>query len=373
MFKRRKRDTQLSIDNSPDSGDLLRPESQEYDATLAKLRDIISTLIDAIRHFTENSEEINSEKFKMQLDYHLAQLRKTSDVQVLTEIEETIKTLIFRQREAENAYTQSHHAEFSKIVETLIEGINELTSDNSNFNNQLDVSLSQVGRAAELENLKQIRYQIRQVVAKAKRVLQEKQERDGEKQQELSQKVEALESQLSQAEAEIRIDGLTKVFNRRAFDERIQEEVRRSQVLERGFGLVLFDIDHFKHVNDTHGHPIGDRILIALAKHAKVVFRVDDFIARYGGEEFAVILQASSIEIVQHAAERLRESIAQKEFRYQQDGRTNALKISISGGVAWFRDRDTDMSLIGRADQCLYLAKGTGRNQIRIESDLDKV
>ena len=96
--------------------------------------------------------------------------------------------MIFCQREEERTYHQNQYSEFSKIVETLIAGINDFTSDNSKFNDQLGVNLSQIGRAAESANIKEIRYRIHQMVSNAKQVLEEKQEHDSEKQGELLQK-----------------------------------------------------------------------------------------------------------------------------------------------------------------------------------------
>ncbi|MCZ6680355.1 MAG: diguanylate cyclase, partial [Candidatus Poribacteria bacterium] len=215
-------------------------------AIVVKTKDIISTLFEAIGRSTENSEKLDSETFKVKLDQNLAWLRKANDVQELTEIEETIKKLIFRQHEAERIYRQNRYAEFSKIVETLMEGVNEIASENHQFNNQFDVSLSEFDRVAELDDLKQIRQRISQVVTVTKKVLQQKRHQDSEKRIELSKKIEALETQLQQATEETLIDGLTKVANRRGFDQRIREAAKRSQTLEHGFGLVLFDVDHFK-------------------------------------------------------------------------------------------------------------------------------
>ena len=234
--------------------------------------------------------------------------------------------------------------------------------------------MSQIGRVVELENLKQMRQAVAQRVINAKKTLQEKTRLDNERQKELSEKVEHLEEKLNEAEEEMLLDGLTQVFNRRAFDKRIKEEVGRGKVLGASFGLLLIDIDHFKNVNDTHGHPIGDRLLMALARDAKNALRVDDFVARYGGEEFVMILPGPSIDVVFEVADRIRETVAKKEFRYKKtdDGRIETFGVTISGGIAWYRQEDTPESLTTRADQCLYLAKNSGRDQIRIESDLEK-
>jgi diguanylate cyclase len=365
MFEKRKGNAPFSTSDSRRPSNQPSCEMSES----SKLKDIISMLLNAISIFTEDNEELNSKAFKGKLDLTHARLRKTSDVQELTKIEESLKNWILRQREAEKIYSQNRHAEYVKIMTTLIEAIHEFTSDNDSFNNRLDQSLSQLGCVAELDNLKHIRYQVAQSANTAQKTVQEKQEHDNENQKALSQKIEDLETQLKLAQEEMLIDDLTKLFNRRAFDNRIQEEIERSKLLDQGFGFVLFDIDHFKNFNDTYGHLIGNHVLIAVARQAKGVLRLDDFVARYGGEEFAIISRGPSIDVAWQVAERLRNTIAGTEFGKIAEG--SILRITISGGIAWYRNGDTSESLIHRADQCLYLAKGNGRNQMCMESDLE--
>ena len=327
MFGRRIQDLAFSTDDSPHA------EMRDSSLTVFKLKDIISMLLKTIRFFTENKDELNGEVFKIQLDQNLARLKKTFDVHELTEIEESLKKLIFRQRDAERVHHQNQHAEYAKIIANLIEEINDLNQKNR----------------------------------------QGKTQHDSEVQSALSQKVEDLEARLRKAQEENLTDSLTQVFNRRAFDRQMQNEVAHSKLLGRGFGLVLFDIDRFKSVNDTHGHQAGDRLLTAIAQQVKTVFRVDDFVARYGGDEFAAILHCPTIDSVQYAAERLRNVIARTAFHYEkEDGRIETLQITISVGVAWYRDGDTPESLINRADQCLLLAKRRNRNRMFTQLDLER-
>ena len=168
VLGRRKRDTVRSVNGLPNSGGLSAPESPASDTILAKFRDITSALLEAIRNFTEGSGGKNSATFKAELDRYLSRLKETSDVQELSEIEESLEKLIFCQREEERMYHHNQYSEFSKIVEILIAGINDFTSDNSKFNDRLGVNLSQIGRAAESENIKEIRYRIHQIVSNAK-------------------------------------------------------------------------------------------------------------------------------------------------------------------------------------------------------------
>jgi len=182
--------------------------------------------------------------------------------------------------------------------------------------------------------------------------------------------VDSLNEKLAEAQEEMLIDELTGVFNRKAFEKRIREEIGRNKSTKAPFTLLMFDIDHFKNVNDTHGHRVGDRLLSALGKRSKDVFRRDDYIARYGGEEFAVILYNTIGDKAKIAAERLRAEIERMEFKYVKRGVPNSIRITLSIGLGWYRDGDTPETLVVRADQALYLAKRSGRNQTRTEDEL---
>ena len=365
MFGQRKTDQNLLKTDPPD-------DLGHADLLSSKLKEILLMLLNIIRNSTIDSEVLNSEAFKADLDQSWIRLKESSNIYQLSEIQEFLKKLILRQREVEQIHHQNQYTEYSQIVGTLIEGIGEFTGSNDDFDKRLNTALSHIGHVAvQLDDLKQIRQQIAQRVIHAKKALHEKKARNSKRQKVLARKVEELEERLSEAQEEMLIDEMTQVYNRRAFDRRIEESVKRREMFDIDMGLLLFDIDHFKKVNDTHGHQVGDRLLTALAQQAKSVFRADDFVARYGGEEFAVLIYCSSSEIAESAAERLRSSIDRKGFRYVKDGTPQTLGITVSVGVAWCREDDTPESLIRRADECLYLAKESGRNKVCVESELD--
>ncbi|MBC3210161.1 diguanylate cyclase [Pseudomonas sp. SWRI111] len=168
---------------------------------------------------------------------------------------------------------------------------------------------------------------------------------------------------LTQANAELLSlathDGLTGVYNRRRFDEKISEYVLLSRRTGRPFALLLIDADHFKRVNDTYGHAIGDEVLQQLAQLIQSSVRTTDFVARYGGEEFAVLLpeiaQPDTPEVV---AEKIRAAVAQAQFPG-----VGQVTVSIGLGLADPAD-NTHTALIKRVDQQLYQAKAAGRNQV---------
>jgi diguanylate cyclase (GGDEF)-like protein len=161
-------------------------------------------------------------------------------------------------------------------------------------------------------------------------------------------------------------DALTGVKNRRFFDQRLQEEISRAVRHGGELTCLLLDLDRFKQVNDTYGHPSGDRVLIEAAEIMRSQLRGTDVLARYGGEEFAALLIQSDLRRALEIAERIRAAIAQHKFKA---GDQTPLEITVSIGAATLEHRPEELSqscsrLLGNADQALYAAKDGGRNRV---------
>lgn len=162
-------------------------------------------------------------------------------------------------------------------------------------------------------------------------------------------------------EKEALLDSLTELHNRRAYEWRIHEDLKRYHRDGQVFSLILLDIDHFKRVNDTFGHKAGDRCLREIAVRVKSVLRTGDFVARYGGEEFVAILEGSSAENACSIAERIRVLIEKTRF-YARD---KEIPVTISLGVTEVRPTDGDAeTLFNRVDEVMYQAKKEGRNRV---------
>lgn len=162
-------------------------------------------------------------------------------------------------------------------------------------------------------------------------------------------------------------DGLTGLFNHRVFQEKLSEQFRRLNRFSEPVSLLLTDIDFFKKVNDTFGHPTGDLVLKGVAGVIKAAIRDVDIPARYGGEEFAVILPGTNSEGARNIAERLRKNVMEKSFT-EANRRFN---VTVSIGIATCpTDAKTKEGLIEKADQALYHAKRNGRNQTVLRSSV---
>jgi diguanylate cyclase (GGDEF)-like protein len=156
-------------------------------------------------------------------------------------------------------------------------------------------------------------------------------------------------------------DGLTGVFRRGMLDERLREEVVRAKTFRTTFCLMLLDIDHFKSLNDSYGHPFGDQVLRRIGEILRDSVYETDFVARYGGEEFAILLPRAESAGVLRKAEILRKAVEGEVFELA----TQQIKTSISIGIAHFpRDGNTAEEVVRQADGALYRAKETGRNRV---------
>jgi diguanylate cyclase (GGDEF)-like protein len=159
-------------------------------------------------------------------------------------------------------------------------------------------------------------------------------------------------------------DEKTKVFNQRYFDSRATQELKRSDRYQRQFALIIFDIDHFKKVNDTYGHQIGDEVLFEIAQAIKSSFRLSDLIARFGGEEFIVLCPETDLQGAFIAADRCRSKISLLKFK---DGKGQFFSVTISAGISGYPDQSREYKeLFDKADKALYSAKGSGRNLVVI-------
>jgi len=171
-----------------------------------------------------------------------------------------------------------------------------------------------------------------------------------------------LTKQVQDLEEESNLDGLTKVFNRRALDRYLQSLTSKGEI-KHTLHLLMLDVDDFKNVNDTYGHIAGDKVLIYLANVLRRVLRDGDKVFRYGGEEFVIILNRLKQDKCQDIVQRLLLTISTSHLLYKG----HSIKITASIGATQYINGDTPQSILERADKALYKSKNSGKNQMNVE------
>ncbi|MFO0597865.1 MAG: GGDEF domain-containing protein [Myxococcaceae bacterium] len=260
-------------------------------------------------------------------------------------------------RKAERTeFTQAQDA-LRDVVWTFISSLNREVAADRADDAKLGQTLATVASSLPTAPPADLRKLAMETVKQVQQALSARRERQDSTVRELSGKLESLGTQLEVARRESTLDGLTGLFNRKAFDEQLGRTAEWAQLNKSQAALVLFDIDHFKQVNDQHGHPKGDAVLKAVAQCCSRVFkRKADFVARYGGEELVALLRDVSESEAHLLANRVREAVAALEVE--------GLKVTISAGAALVGEGEPVASWLSRADQALYRAKHTGRNRV---------
>lgn len=272
--------------------------------------------------------------------------------------------------ESLNSLYRKFYLQDNESLERLRKGLSEIVT---NIQGDFDRSESNLGnysdRLAKFAALLADQISPENLSAEVDRVITDTRETEQSQRhmqnqlKDLTAEMEVLKTELIQVKQASLIDGLTGVSNRKAFDESLQEAMTIAQQEQSPYVLLMLDVDHFKAVNDNHGHIVGDKVLRFIASAAKRCIKGKDVIARYGGEEFAVILKDTDMLGGNVVAEEIRSTIAAGVLRDTQTQKAYG-RVTISIGMTQFMATDTVDGLVGRADQALYRAKENGRNRI---------
>jgi diguanylate cyclase len=268
-------------------------------------------------------------------------------------------------RQSEQQVVREREVAYKSLLE-ILESVGELTSDVDHRSSEIrEVHRTVDGLAVsgELDSLRHVLLGQIVTVLKSNQRLEE----------DLNfarSRMEEQAAEIDRTRQESRTDPLTGAFNRKAFDEKLDLMVQTFHRKAIPFTLAMLDIDHFKWINDTHGHQTGDHVLTQLAQTMSGALRTHDFVARFGGDEFAILLGRSDMKTALIVAERLHQSVARINFGMSE--KTGETAVTISMGLAGVREGDTCESILGRADKALYKSKRQGRNQVQVLLDTEE-
>ena len=252
--------------------------------------------------------------------------------------------------------------EIATLVAMVHEAMAIVSGDVQTFNADVDRSMERFEALIEVDDLRHLKARLVQEVAALRTIAEDRRKSFETTCEQFNHKVEALERQLSATALESALDPLTGTMNRRGFDRACSEWLATPN---RKFVLGIVDIDNFKKINDTHGHLVGDRAIIAVANTLKASVRGDsDIVSRFGGDEFAVLIAGSSLRQVENRMRMLASGIRSVTIDVPS---APGFRVSLSCGLAECSAGDTAESLIERADAALYEAKRLGKNRVCVK------
>jgi diguanylate cyclase len=263
-------------------------------------------------------------------------------------------------QQSDSATKKEQKAALAALVE-LLKAVEDLTSNVGTRNSEIrEVSrhVEDLHVTGELEELQQV------LLGQIAHVLKSNQQLEDDL-LDARCRMEEQAVELDRTRQEAHTDAVSGVNNRKAFDDKLRLLFGRWKRENEPFVLIMADLDHFKWINDTHGHAVGDRVLHEVGVLLKKCLREGDFVGRYGGDEFAVLLPHTDINIGKQVADRLHLEATRHNFGVGAKSEQAALTISF--GLASVRQGDNSESLVQRADQALYKSKHCGRNQVQCQ------
>jgi diguanylate cyclase len=253
--------------------------------------------------------------------------------------------------------------ELTEVIAILREAATRFIGDSTAFRTELLSSAGRLKMMTRLDDIRDLKNQLSIEVSSLERVVEDRKQRDEQAIATLSERVQVLEADLTKAEEQASIDPLTGIANRGAFDRALTRMVEAARRRGTPLSVAMIDVDHFKAVNDTYGHQVGDRVLLCTAEWLRSSIRHTDFVARYGGEEFAAILD-TGVGPAETRFTQVLSEIAGRSYEYEDNGEHRSVRFTVSCGLAELTDKDTAEDLVHRADQALYDAKQKGRNRV---------
>ncbi|MER2491187.1 GGDEF domain-containing protein [Catenovulum sediminis] len=354
--------------------------SSEEQANLSALQSqVTSELINILSNIAFSGE--NADKIDAIREVLSTHVTADTIVNCCVEVIRLIIESITEERQSAQSFLFSLNDALNSVhtaVATSINGSQEINKSKQQLNEKLKNDLAgmsaELSKATSLDTLKkQINVRITDIVD----ALNQKEQLEVEEHTLLVDSLSEMESRLKELEKEAEEykkklseqrfkslqDALTKLPNRASLDERMELEYRRWMRYNHDLCVAVADIDHFKNINDTFGHSVGDRVLQIVAANLNKGLRETDYIARYGGEEFVMLFPESKLKDIEKRLDKLRIAISKIPFKFKNAD----LTVTISMGMTQFKAIDQPQSAFDRADQALYAAKSNGRNKVMVK------
>lgn len=362
-----KKDSRLSLKDNESVSSI---DINDVNSRLQFQRFVIQELNRYINEFAFGCEEVEIDNFKRNVNELAERLISDEKTRRLEHVFDRYKKILCKFISDCKTYFREKENEYKNIIKLLTEGITAINIDSKAFNVMLMEQGARLEKINALTDIKEIKEHLKEEVKNLRCTVKNKVEKDSKSLEMLAEKVTVLKKDLEKAEAASMTDGLTGVFNRLAFDIHINALMENVSLKWTSFALMMIDIDNFKNINDTYGHIVGDRVIIAAVQACKKFLRKNDFIARYGGEEFVMVFEGMSLKIAQKKADEICKKISLTDFLIDKEKSNESLSFTISVGLSTYKEGDSAHTIVDRADKALYKAKSLGKNRAINERDI---
>ncbi len=339
------------------------PQTRRAHALLA-LADQLLYLIG--QHLPETAPK-RAAVLRQRIDAWRSSLHKETDpielVALARQIAQDCETLLNRIR----AEAADREAEFADLVQTLRSVVEAIRGDSFKFDTEMHRSATAMERIVETQDIRELKRALVREIHNLRTTIAERQRAELQTAERLAAQVKSLEENLQKARAEAAKDAVTGIPNRGAFNVALQDWLARAAREGRPFTLGLIDLDDFKAINDAHGHPVGDRVLVAATQLLTEAVDYGEVVCRYGGEEFAVLLNTPTVAAAKARLTSVLQRIA-PAYEYESDSERRFVTFSFSGGVTEYAAGDSPEAIIKRADEALYEAKRRGKKRIETKT-----
>jgi diguanylate cyclase (GGDEF)-like protein len=302
-------------------------------------------------------------KVREQLDMFAKELLQPDEEEGLERVLFRLRQYLSGYRIAETSYLEKTFDEFRTIIWDLVDQLAEDLGQEQREDSEIRHSLDELKDAVESNSIDVLRNQSRKFIDRYMEKQFKKEQRHTTRMKSIRKNLEQTKKQLIEANDKARTDHLTQALNRKSFDEYIGQYHKLIQISNAPVSLCLVDIDHFKRINDSFGHAVGDFVLVELVKTLKKLFpRDSDVLARIGGEEFAIILPDYQSEHAVKKAEEVLSRVRAEVFVHEN----REIRFTVSVGIAQLVPGEPVESWIKRADDALYYSKNNGRNRLTL-------
>lgn len=344
---------QLSLESFDETPKKKKLEMSEDRATLLYVLDIYSKhLVEIEGHLVRKTRE----DFDALARELVAQSSKADPEKLLFRIRQVFSGY----RVDEYTYVRKTFEDFKGILWDFVEQLADDVRFEQVSDKDVQKQMKELKEAVESESIDILRHKSREFIDSYVEFTTKKNQRRVKKINSIKKSLDSVKKKLVEADRTMRTDHLTGAFNRKSFDEQVSNLMALNQVTEAPVSLCILDIDHFKKVNDTFGHDIGDFVLKECVRILQEKYsHPSDFVSRIGGEEFAILIQDANLQEAEKRAKVAFDQIRSEVFIHEG----HELRFTVSMGIAQLSQNETKDEWIKRADQALYEAKHGGRNR----------